>query len=268
MRSRALSSQEAGTTETYRQLQAIIGRHLSALTVGSLLGQALDRAGLSASALQRADLVTLLPLLERGARLFMRSQADVDEALQAVRRLMSTDRGRSSPPARGSAFPRARASSSERAPAASSVRPAPDAVAKGEPRLELSPPVVVLIRAEEDIVKARVEARRLAESLGASSTVQTHLATMVSELARNIVLYAGAKGTLALAALAPPAVGVSITARDQGAGILNLAEVFSGTYRSRQGMGLGLRGVRKLASYFEIDTAPGKGTTVRAQLRM
>ena len=41
----------------------------------------------------------------------------------------------------------------------------------------------------------------------------------------------------------------------------------SGNYRSRLGMGLGLRGVKQLAERFDVRTETGRGTTVTALVR-
>ena len=57
-------------------------------------------------------------------------------------------------------------------------------------------------------------------------------------------------------------VGVEIVARDEGPGIEDLDQVMSGRYRSRRGLGLGLRGTKRLMDEFRVDTEPGEGTTV------
>jgi serine/threonine-protein kinase RsbT len=94
---------------------------------------------------------------------------------------------------------------------------------------------------------------------------QTRLTTAVSELARNIVLYAGT-GQVEVRPTSPP--GLEVVARDNGPGIANLARIMGGDYRSRHGMGLGLRGVKKLAERFDVQTAPGRGTTVTFAMKV
>jgi serine/threonine-protein kinase RsbT len=125
---------------------------------------------------------------------------------------------------------------------------------------------VVAIRGEDDIAKARTEARLLAGTMGFTMSGQTRLVTSVSELARNIVQYAH-EGTIELKPATTPR-GIEIVAEDRGPGIPNLDVILSGGYRSRLGMGLGLLGVKRLADPFAIETAPGRGTTVRAFLRV
>lgn len=125
--------------------------------------------------------------------------------------------------------------------------------------------VTVKIRVEDDIARARVEARSLCVALGFSVVGQTRFMTAVSELARNIVQYAG-DGQIELTPTSAPR-GVEIVARDRGPGIANLDRIMSGNYRSRLGMGLGLRGVKQLAERFDVRTEPGRGTTVSALVR-
>jgi len=91
------------------------------------------------------------------------------------------------------------------------------------------------------------------------------VATAVSELARNIVFYAG-KGTVELRSLKDDRgiLGLQIIASDQGPGIpqSKLDEIWAGTYKSQRGMGKGLVAVKKLVDDFQLDTRPGVGTTV------
>jgi len=123
------------------------------------------------------------------------------------------------------------------------------------------------IRAEEDIGHARIAARELAARRGFSAGGQTRLVTVVSELTRNIVQYARA-GRVELRFVSSPAAGVEVTASDNGPGIPNLEEIFSGKYKSKLGMGQGLLGVKRLAQSFDVKTAAGKGTTVTAFFRV
>ncbi|MFT3924582.1 MAG: hypothetical protein QM778_18730 [Myxococcales bacterium] len=124
---------------------------------------------------------------------------------------------------------------------------------------------VVQISQESDIVLARTRARLLCEQLG-SGTVSTHkVATVVSELARNIVSYTPG-GSIEFAASAGAGM-LTIQAVDRGSGIKNLNEIFEGQYRSKTGLGMGLVGTRRLADSFHIDTGPS-GTTVTVRMRV
>jgi serine/threonine-protein kinase RsbT len=132
--------------------------------------------------------------------------------------------------------------------------------------LEKLTPIVVQVRIEDDITRARNEARDLATKVGFTLVGRTRLVTAVSELTRNIVLYAG-EGEVELKPRATPP-GLEVVARDHGPGIPNLADILAGDYKSRLGMGLGLRGVQRIADHFDVQTAAGKGTTVSFSLKM
>jgi serine/threonine-protein kinase RsbT len=120
------------------------------------------------------------------------------------------------------------------------------------------------IRSEADVVKVRLQTIAFVRGWGGSSLACTRAATVVSELARNIALYVG-QGTIKLRISGGD---LEITAVDKGPGIPHLDTVLSGNYRSKHGLGLGLRGVKKLAETFEINTRVGRGTTVTALLRL
>jgi len=122
--------------------------------------------------------------------------------------------------------------------------------------------ISVPIRAEHDVVRARTLGKDMAKQLGFSDVVQTKVATAVSELARNIFQYAGT-GEIRIRRIEGKRRGIEIVARDQGPGISDPALILSGQYRSKWGMGAGLRGTKRLVDEFELDTHPGLGTTVR-----
>ena len=90
------------------------------------------------------------------------------------------------------------------------------------------------------------------------------IACVISELARNIFQYAG-HGTITLeVALRKLEVGLLVIASDAGPGIENVARALEDGFSTSRGLGLGLPGVRRVMDDFEIESAPGKGTTVRA----
>jgi serine/threonine-protein kinase RsbT len=121
--------------------------------------------------------------------------------------------------------------------------------------------VDVVISDESGIVGARMQARSLACDLGFGKVDQAKIATCVSELARNIHSYAKA-GRIELEALESPRRGLRVVSTDSGPGISNLAEILSGGYRSKTGMGLGLLGCKRLMDEFDVKSAAGVGTVV------
>ena len=117
---------------------------------------------------------------------------------------------------------------------------------------------------DADILKSRVAAKEFAHAIGLSLSGSTKVATVVSELARNIIQYA-TSGTIELQRITRNRrLGVQIIAKDDGPGIPHLDRVLSGRWRSKTGLGMGLTGSKKLMTTFEVETVVGKGTTVTA----
>lgn len=130
---------------------------------------------------------------------------------------------------------------------------------------ELSPTTVetrLPIDSDRDIVTARLKGRELAAELGFSSIDLTLIATAISELARNIVLYAK-RGEIILKVVDDATRrGIEVMARDEGPGILNLEQAVQEGYSTSRGLGMGLPGVRRLMDEFQITSQMGRGTTV------
>lgn len=122
----------------------------------------------------------------------------------------------------------------------------------------------VEIRTEWDVSVSRARARELMTALGARSYDVVRVMTLVSELARNIVLYTSGGRMVFTPTQVPRSLVVQ--ASDEGPGIANLNEVLSGRYRSKTGLGKGLLGVRRLATRFTIHT-DSDGTRIEAEVR-
>jgi serine/threonine-protein kinase RsbT len=120
----------------------------------------------------------------------------------------------------------------------------------------------VPVASDPDIVTARMRGRALATQLGFSPTVATLVATAISELARNILLYAG-RGEIALIPIEQGGRrGLAAVARDEGPGIPDMSLAMQDGYSTSGRLGLGLPGVRRLVDDFEISSSVGQGTTV------
>jgi serine/threonine-protein kinase RsbT len=120
----------------------------------------------------------------------------------------------------------------------------------------------VRISSDDDIVTARQEGRRLAAGAGFSSTDLTLIATAISEVARNIRLYAD-EGVVTLARVRRGAMeGIEVVARDEGPGIADLELAMQDGYSTVGSSGLGLPGARRLMDEFEIESNPGHGVKV------
>jgi len=129
--------------------------------------------------------------------------------------------------------------------------------------------VVVKIAREEDILLARQMAKNFAGDSGFSLVDVTKIATVVSELSRNIFRYAGSGFILLRLRKEEGGENVlEIVAYDEGPGIEDVAIVLRGGHStSLRSFGLGLSGVRRLMDVFEIESEKGKGTIVRVEKR-
>ena len=123
----------------------------------------------------------------------------------------------------------------------------------------------VQILNDDDVIAARQKGRMLAAQIGFSPTYQAMMAAVITELARNIVDYAGGGELLFHAIEDVGRRGIAVIARDHGPGIPNIKEALQASYSVAGGLGLGLRGVKGLMDSLEIISVPGKGTTVTAR---
>lgn len=115
---------------------------------------------------------------------------------------------------------------------------------------------------DADVLKARRYVTELAESLRFSKSERATIAIVISEIARNTVLYA-TNGRMSLKVIRQGhRRGLLIVVQDQGPGISDLNLAMQNGYTTSQGLGVGLPGARRLMDEFEIDSRVGKGTTI------
>jgi len=121
----------------------------------------------------------------------------------------------------------------------------------------------VPIKHEVDIVTARQQGRALASQLGFSNIEQTFIATAISEVARNIIVYAkSGEITMRTEQRNGGKPGITIVARDEGPGIPDVALAMQNGYSTTNSLGLGLPGAKRMMDEFEIVSEVGKGTTI------
>ncbi len=118
------------------------------------------------------------------------------------------------------------------------------------------------LKTDEDVVRLRKQVRDDLVALGFSLIEQTKMVTAASELARNTLRYGGGGEAQITRRNDGERRGIELKFVDQGPGIADLALAMTDGYTSGGGLGLGLSGAKRLADEFEIDTAPGAGTTV------
>ena len=123
----------------------------------------------------------------------------------------------------------------------------------------------IRIENEYDIVSARQAARELARQLGFGAVDQVRIATAVSELVRNVVLYAG-HGLMSVQPLQSNGrTGIEVIVEDDGPGIGDCELALSDGYSTSGGLGAGLPGAKRLMDFFDLDTVQGKGTRILAR---
>jgi serine/threonine-protein kinase RsbT len=113
-----------------------------------------------------------------------------------------------------------------------------------------------------DIVKARQQGRALATDLGFRSGDLTLIATAISEIARNILVYA-TRGEIALRPIQDGALrGILVIGRDEGPGIPDIDRAMQDGFSTGKSLGLGLPGAKRIMDEFDIVSEVGRGTTV------
>lgn len=113
-----------------------------------------------------------------------------------------------------------------------------------------------------DVVKVRQVVRQWANEQKFSLVDQTKLVTATSELARNALEHGGGGTMLAEVVEDGPRKGIKLTFDDKGPGIADITLALKDGYTTGGGMGLGLSGSKRLVNDFQINSEPGRGTTV------
>jgi serine/threonine-protein kinase RsbT len=124
----------------------------------------------------------------------------------------------------------------------------------------------VTIRSDTDVVLACQKGRSLAAQAGFLLKDQVIIVTAISEITRNILTYAGHGQVCLRLSHQAGRPGLTVIARDEGPGIVDIEQALQDGYSSGQGLGLGLPGARRLMDEFEIASIPGRGTTVTMSL--
>jgi serine/threonine-protein kinase RsbT len=139
-----------------------------------------------------------------------------------------------------------------------------DRIAGGRPFRPVNQ--VLSVSSDHDVVAVQDATGRLVRGIF-KPTDCVRVLTAVSELARNIYLYAGAGEVRLELAEADRTLTFQVTASDRGPGIARLPEILAGTYRSKSGLGRGLLGAKTLLEDLDIQTSP-QGTTIRGVKRI
>jgi serine/threonine-protein kinase RsbT len=122
--------------------------------------------------------------------------------------------------------------------------------------------LVVPIKADVDVVFARQKVRGLVSDLRFSGSELTLIATAISEVARNIVSYAGSGEIVLRVVQRGQRRGLLVIARDRGPGIADIERAMEDGYSTSRGLGLGLPGSKRLMDEFQLVSEVGKGTEI------
>ena len=122
----------------------------------------------------------------------------------------------------------------------------------------------IYVHNEQTLAAAVLETTRVAKDLGFSQVAVQQLATVTSELARNILKYAG-RGQIKLEHPEQNGrQGLRIIAVDRGPGIEDIERAMAEHYSSGGTLGLGLSGAKRMVDDFIVTSQPGEGTRVEA----
>jgi len=126
----------------------------------------------------------------------------------------------------------------------------------------MAEPEKLEIRSEDDVVRVRQAGRQRAREMRFGLVDQTKLVTAASELVRNTLEHGGGGVARIETVQNGTRAGLRVVFEDEGPGIGDVEQALTDGFSSRDGLGLGLGGARRLVDDFEIDSRPGGGTRV------
>lgn len=115
---------------------------------------------------------------------------------------------------------------------------------------------------EMDVIPFRNRLKEQATRIGLSLLNQTKIITAASELARNMLKYAGGGRVEIEIVNRGVENGLRLIFIDEGPGIIDIKLAMQDGYSTGKSLGLGLPGTKRLVSEFTIESIPGKGTKV------
>lgn len=115
---------------------------------------------------------------------------------------------------------------------------------------------------EVDVIPFRNRLKEHANKIGLSLVNQTKLITAASELARNMLKYAGGGKVDIEVVNKGIENGIRLIFTDEGPGIKDIRLAMQDGFSTGKSLGLGLPGTKRLVSEFAIESELGKGTKV------
>ncbi|MFQ5502858.1 MAG: anti-sigma regulatory factor [Phycisphaerae bacterium] len=125
---------------------------------------------------------------------------------------------------------------------------------------------VIKLNVQQDLIEARQAVRELARSMGFSLVDQTRVATAVSEIVRNVFMFAG-EGTCTISSSRQSdRMTLSIVVEDRGPGIDDISAALQDGTSSIGSSGLGMPSAQRLMHTFKVESKVGWGTRVTMTL--
>jgi anti-sigma regulatory factor (Ser/Thr protein kinase) len=121
---------------------------------------------------------------------------------------------------------------------------------------------LVTVADQSQVGEARRAVTAACQRLGLDETVTGKAAVVVTEAATNIVKHAG-RGEILVRAVPS---GIEVMALDRGPGIGDIAASLRDGYSTSGTQGTGLGAMRRMATTFDIYSAPGLGTALVARM--
>lgn len=118
------------------------------------------------------------------------------------------------------------------------------------------------LRSLADVLHARRHGRELAALLHFSESELTVIATVISEIARNTVVYATGGHIRVCLIQKQQKKGLMVVVQDFGPGIPDLGLAMQPGYSTGRSLGIGLPGANRLMDEFDIASEVGKGTII------
>lgn len=128
--------------------------------------------------------------------------------------------------------------------------------------------VLFSVKDAADVILGIQRVRESGLLAGAPEMEQSLVATIMSELATNIVKYAQRGVVWVQRVEHGAAVDIEVWAEDQGPGIPDIDRARSDHFSTGNTLGLGLPGVQRMADEFTIQSVVGHGTQVHARRRI
>lgn len=118
------------------------------------------------------------------------------------------------------------------------------------------------INSEDSVLTATYNTKAHAQKLGFNSSMQSMIATAVSELATNIIKYA-TNGYILIGTIEiNHQQGIEAIAEDRGPGIADRSAALTDNISTGGTLGVGLPGVKRMMDEFYFDSSKDYGTKI------